>query len=225
MQGSQPLPATKLSHSPARIATFSTVAAATVVKEHQPCFNCSAYNHAIPMPRHLIKRLIPKPAALKTHKYLRHLGTLLHDENLWHLNRRSVSGGVACGLFWALIPIPIQMVTAALSAIMFRINLPISVALVWITNPLTMPPIFYLNYLVGNWLLGGPSGAAEFQPSVEWITHEIGAIWKPLYVGSFVLGVLFAVLGYCAMRLYWRWHVLKRFRERGGVKKAAGSKG
>jgi uncharacterized protein (DUF2062 family) len=168
------------------------------------------------MPRHLIKRYTPSRATLKKHRLLRHLGTLLHDENLWHLNRRSVSGGVAAGLFWAMIPIPIQMVTAALSAILFRINLPISVALVWLTNPLTMPPVFYFNYLVGTWLLGEPAKAGDFHLTVEWITAEIGVIWKPLYVGSLVLGILLAVLGYCAMRLYWRWHVLKRFRARGG---------
>ena len=169
------------------------------------------------MPRHLIKRYTPNPSALKKHKYLRHLGTLLHDENLWHLNRRSVSGGVAAGLFWAMIPIPIQMVTSALSAIVFRINLPISVALVWLTNPLTMPAVFYMNYLVGAWLLGTPAHVGEFQLSFEWLAAEISVIWKPLYFGSFVLGVLFSVLGYFTMRLYWRWHVLKRFRQRNRV--------
>ena len=148
-------------------------------------------------------------------KLLRHLGVLLHDENLWHLNRRSVSGGVAAGLFWAMIPMPVQMVASAFSAVVFRINLPISVALVWLTNPLTIPPVFYMNYLVGTWLLGTPADAAEFQLSVEWIANEIGAIWKPLYLGSLVLAVLLAVCGYAAMRLYWRWHVMRRFRRRG----------
>lgn len=166
------------------------------------------------MPRHLIKRYTPDPAVLKKHKYLRHLGTLLHDENLWHLNRRSVAGGVACGLFWAMIPLPSQMIAAALSAVVLRINLPISVALVWLTNPLTIPPVFYFNYKVGTWLLGTPPHVGEFQLSLEWIASEIGVIWKPLYVGSFVLAVPLAAIGYAAMRLYWRWHVLKRFRAR-----------
>lgn len=167
------------------------------------------------MPRHLIKRYMPDPKVLRKHRHLRHLGALLHDENLWHLNRRSVAGGVACGLFWAMIPIPAQMVAAALSAIMFRINLPISVALVWLTNPLTMPPVFYFNYLVGTWLLGTPPNVGEFQLSVEWMASELNAIWKPLYLGSLVTGALLACLGYAAMRTYWRWHVLRRFKIRG----------
>jgi uncharacterized protein (DUF2062 family) len=168
------------------------------------------------MPRHLIKRYLPDSSVLKRHRHLRHLGEWLKDENLWHLNRRSVSGGVASGLFWAMIPIPVQMFTSALSAIAFRINLPISVGLVWITNPLTMPAVFYFNYLVGTWLLGKPADVGEFQLSLEWIAAELNAIWKPLYLGSFVIGVLAAVVGYATMRVYWRWHVLKRFHARPG---------
>ena len=166
------------------------------------------------MPRHLIKRYTPDPAVLKKHKHLRHLGDWLHDENLWHLNRRSVSGGVAAGLFWAMIPMPMQMLAAAITAVLVRINLPIAVVLVWLTNPITMPPIFYVSYLVGNWLLGTPPDTGEFQMSVEWITAEINAIWKPLYLGGFVLGIVLGFIGYLSMRLYWRWHVIKKVRER-----------
>lgn len=166
------------------------------------------------MPRHLIKRYTPDPAVLKKHKHLRHLGAWLHDENLWHLNRRSVSGGVASGLFWAMLPMPMQMLAAAVSAVLFRVNLPISVVLVWLTNPITMPMIFYINYLIGTWLMGEPAHAGKFQLSLDWIAVEINAIWKPLWLGSVVSGILLGVLGYCAMRIYWRWHVLKRYRAR-----------
>ncbi len=175
------------------------------------------------MPRRFIKRYTPDRTALKRHRYLRHLGTLLHDENLWHLNRRSVSGGVASGLFWAMIPLPTQMIASALSAVFFRINLPISVALVWITNPVTIPPVFYFNYLVGTWLLGTPTDIGKFELSIDWITTEIGVIWKPLFAGSLLIGTALGITGYAATRLYWRWHVLRRFRDRGGRPKAVRS--
>lgn len=166
------------------------------------------------MPRHLIKRYTPDPRTLKEHKHLRHLGAWLHDENLWHLNRRSVAGGVAAGLFWAMIPMPMQMLAAAFTAVLFRINMPISVALVWLTNPITMPPIFYAAFQVGTWLLGDSANAGEFQMSLEWITAELNAIWKPLYLGGVVLGTVLGFLGYCVMRIYWRWHVINRYKKR-----------
>ena len=102
------------------------------------------------MPKHLFKRYAPDPQAVREHKHLRVFAAFLHDPNLFHLNRRSVSGAFAAGLFWAMIPIPVQMLAAALTAITVRINLPISVALVWVTNPFTMPAVFYFNYLVGT---------------------------------------------------------------------------
>lgn len=166
------------------------------------------------MPKHLIRRFMPDPEGLKKHKHLQMFAHLLHDPNLWHLNRKSVSGAIACGLFWAMIPIPMQMIASTLSAISLRLNLPISISLVWVTNPLTIPPVFYFNYLVGTWILGAPPDVGEFQMSVEWITKELGNIWMPLYFGSFIVAVIVAALGYIAIRLYWRWHVIHRYRKR-----------
>ena len=105
------------------------------------------------MPKRLIKRWLPDQDKLKEHKHLRLFGKLLLDANLWHLNRRSAAGAFAVGLFMAWIPLPCQMLLAAGGAILFRVNLPLSVALVWLSNPVTMPPLFYGAYLVGCQLL------------------------------------------------------------------------
>jgi uncharacterized protein len=77
------------------------------------------------MPKRLIKRLLPDYDVLRNHKHLQLFGTLLHDANLWHLNRHSASGAFAVGLFMAFIPLPFQMIFAAGAAILFRVNLPL----------------------------------------------------------------------------------------------------
>lgn len=166
------------------------------------------------MPKHLIKRYAPDLHLIREYRYLRIFGSRLQEPNLWHMNRRSVSGAFAVGLFWAFIPIPFQMVTAAATAILTKVNLPISVALVWITNPLTMPAMFYGNYLLGNWILGNSSSAAGFEPSMEWILESIGYIWQPLFLGGVICGLVAAALGYVAMRSFWRVHVIRRFRQK-----------
>lgn len=159
------------------------------------------------MPRRLIKRYMPDPEALKEHRSLRFLGRLLHDPNLWHLNRRSVARAMAMGLFAAFVPMPMQMLLAAGLAVLCRANLPISVGLVWLTNPITMPPIFYCTYQFGSWLLQTPARSMPDSLTWSWITSELSALWQPFLLGSLVTGVVAAALGYGLTMLLWRWHV------------------
>jgi uncharacterized protein (DUF2062 family) len=166
------------------------------------------------MPKKLIKRFTPDHNTVRNHKHLQVFGALLHDANLWHLNRRSVSGAFFWGLFWAFMPIPLQMLAAAASAIICRVNLPISVVLVWLTNPLTIPPVFYFNYLVGTHILAKPVTLSEFEASVEWFESVIDQIWVPLLLGSLVCGLVAGAIGYVGMRGFWRWHVMRQYRRR-----------
>lgn len=174
------------------------------------------------MPRKFLRRYLPDPGHLKRHRRLRILGVLLHDPNLWHLNRHTVSGGVAIGLFLAFIPMPMQMLAAAALAIPFRVNLPIAVATVWISNPLTMPPMFFFSYRVGTWFVGSPVRDRGFEPSLEWFWYELGNIWQPLYLGSIICGVLVALAGYGLVHLAWRLHIrahlLRRARRRQAIR-------
>jgi uncharacterized protein len=166
------------------------------------------------MPRRLFKRYMPNPEMIRDHKSLRFLGTLLHDPNLWHLNRHSVARAMAAGLFAAFIPAPMQMLIAASLAIPIRANLPISVGLVWLTNPLTMPPIFYCTYKMGSWLLGIPAMELPEELTWEWISGELSIVWKPFLLGSVVTGALLGALAYGTTMLYWRWWVAHSWRKR-----------
>jgi len=173
------------------------------------------------MPKHLLKRYTLDAKAIREHRHLRFFARFLADPNLFHMNRRSVSGAFAAGLFWAMIPIPVQMVAVFFTAILVRINLPISIALVWLTNPLTMPPVFYFNYLVGTWILGQPAEVGEFHATLEWVGELVANNWLPLYFGSTVVGAILGLLGYIGIRGYWRWHMIHRFRTRPGARREA----
>ncbi len=165
-----------------------------------------------PMPRRLIRRLLPRPQAIREQRALRAVSARLHDANLWHLNRHSVSVAAFVGVFTALLPIPMQMLVAASGALWLRCNITIAVVLVWITNPLTMPPIFYLTYRIGAWLLGVPAHVPAFEFSVDWIRTSLGEIWLPLLLGSLVSAIVCATLAWAMVRVLWRigvqlkWH-------------------
>ncbi len=166
------------------------------------------------MPRKLIRRYLPDHKKIKEHKHLRFFGTLLHDPNIWHLNRRSVSGAFAVGLFIAFIPVPFQMVLAAAVAILVRVNLPISAALVWITNPVTMGPMFYSAYRVGAWTLQIPPSEFTFELSIKWLLEGIGATWQPFLLGCLIMGTISAVLGFAVIRIFWRVRVSQYMKKK-----------
>lgn len=87
------------------------------------------------MPRKFLKRVMPDHKTMQEHPHLQKFGKRLTDPKLWHLNRKSVAGGLALGLFIGFMPIFGQMFIAAALAILFRVNLPIAFMAVWISNP------------------------------------------------------------------------------------------
>ncbi len=166
------------------------------------------------MPRKLIKRYLPDHHKVRNHKHLKCFGSLLHDPNIWHLNRRSVSGAFFFGLLCTWVPVPFQMLIAAAVAIMVRVNLPVSIGLVWISNPITMPPMFYFAYKTGAWILSSPAHEFNFELSFEWLKHELGYIWEPFLLGCLVLGLLSAIGGYLFIRIMWRFHIFQYIKKR-----------
>ena len=167
------------------------------------------------MPKKFIKRYMPDHEKIRNHKQLNKVfGKLLHDPNLLHLNRRSVSMAFFVGLFMAFVPLPSQMIMAAAIAIIVRCNLPISVGLVWISNPVTMPPLFYFAYKVGAWILSTPEHDFIFELSWNWLGTELAAIWEPFLLGCAICGVFFGGLGYVTIRLLWRLHIVNAIKER-----------
>ena len=102
---------------------------------------------------------------------------------------------------------PFQMVPATILSIWIGCNMPITIALVWISNPITVPPLFYFTYRVGCWVLGTPEKAEKISISLEWLTSQLAVVWKPLLLGSFACGITFGLVSFVVVRLYWRWKV------------------
>ena len=142
------------------------------------------------------------------------LGPRLQEPSLWHINRRSCSLALAIGVFCAFIPVPFQMVIAAFLAIWMRANILLAVPVVWISNPVTMPLMFYFCYLVGTRILEREPGRFDFQLSFDWLANGLVSIWQPFLLGCFVVGLVLAIMSFILIRILWRLHIITRIKER-----------
>ncbi|ALE51956.1 ATP-binding protein [Candidatus Thioglobus autotrophicus] len=160
----------------------------------------------------LLKRYSPKPHEVRNHKHLGWLSKHLHDPSLWNFNRKSISKAFAVGLFFAFIPVPFQMLLAAPGAVIFSANLPLSIALVWITNPLTMAPIYYGCYKLGAWLLGVQI-ESDVVMSLEYVWQVFDTIWQPFLLGCLTVSAVSALLGYFGVQFVYRYRVYRRSKK------------
>jgi hypothetical protein len=171
------------------------------------------------MPRKFLKRVMPDHKTMQEHPHLQKFGHRLTEPKLWHLNRKTVAGGLALGLFIGFMPIFGQMFIAAALAILFRVNLPIAFMAVWISNPLTFAPIFFFAYQVGAWILQMPVSQSEFTMSWEWFSTEFLTIWQPFLLGCLICGIIAALLGILFVRIGWRLVVIRSWLRRRAKKK------
>lgn len=168
------------------------------------------------MPRKFFRKYLPDPEAVRSSRLVAAFGSRLRHPNLWHLNRRSVSGAVAIGLAAGLVPGPLQMLTALALAIPLRKNLPVSLLVTLYTNPLTIVPLYVLAYAYGRLLLPGdyaPLGA-DFDVSWSSLGATLVQLGKPLGVGLLALALTLAALGYVAVQVGWRLWVVRAWRAR-----------
>ncbi len=166
------------------------------------------------MPKKFLRRYLPNPAVIREHPALRPVSRWLNNPEIWHLHRRAVAGAAFIGLFCAFLPVPFQMLIAAFLAVVSRCNLPMSVALVWITNPITVAPMFYFAYRLGAWLLDMQIEVESIDLSWSWLSSHLGVIGYPLVFGSLVCGWVSGVTAMVVVRITWRMHVIRRWRAR-----------
>jgi uncharacterized protein (DUF2062 family) len=156
------------------------------------------------MPRRFFRKFAFKRHQLSDQWYMSPFRHLLHDHRLWGVRRRTVVPAFAIGLFIAFMPIPGHTLTGALVALAMRVNIPVAALATWVSNPLTMAPMYYFAYRLGRTLLDTPLRNFQFEMSWDWVTHTFVTIWQPMLLGCVILGVAAAIVGYVTLDLLWR---------------------
>ena len=173
------------------------------------------------MRRHL-KKYLPDHETIRRNPWLRPFAATLLHPRLWHLNRHSAAGAVAAGLFCGLIPGPLQMLGAAVCAMVFRVNLPLAMLVTLYTNPFTIVPLYLLAYQIGRLSLGESNGfvappafsAVDFVGWTSAMQAWMLSVAKPLGIGVIMLATGLAILGYFATRAAWRIYLVAAWRRR-----------
>jgi uncharacterized protein (DUF2062 family) len=167
--------------------------------------------------QHWLKRATPDRHTLEKLWCLRPFGALVVDRGCWTFNRHSVTRAFALGLFIAFIPptpLPVHLVTCVILGMLFRLNLPVLFATVFVSNPFTWLPQVAGSIWVGAKLMG-----MDLMPVLQELHHRhpwrhVGELWAPLLLGALVLGLAAAGAGYVLAQLVWRARVLHQLRRR-----------
>jgi uncharacterized protein (DUF2062 family) len=122
-------------------------------------------------------------------------------------SRKMITRGVVLGLFIAFIPMPMQMAATLLFMPFFRFNVPIAIAMVWITNPFTMPAIYVVEYYTGSFFLG--TEISDVEMSLTWFKDNIDDIFIPLYTGALFYSVSSSIVAYYLVNFFWKRSVKK----------------
>jgi uncharacterized protein (DUF2062 family) len=102
----------------------------------------------------------------RSHRMLSRLvGQHRIPRQLWDFHHRALRGGLCLGVFIGFTPtIPFHMIIVAVAAVFLRVNLPIALLACWISNPITVGPIYWYGDKLGHALL-------EHIPIVQnWVT-------------------------------------------------------
>jgi len=140
------------------------------------------------------------------------IGRLIDKYNLpreyLYVNRKSISRGMLVGLFWGFIPMPFQMAGVLVVTPLMRFNVPIAIAMVWLSNPFTMPFMYYMEYLTGNFILGR-DGISNIELTLEWFSQYWDDIFVPLYVGASFYSIVGSSIVYMTVNFLWIYSVKK----------------
>lgn len=136
--------------------------------------------------------------------------------------------GVANGVFWGLTPsVGLQTLAILATWLVARkvfgkeSSLLQAFIWVWVNNPLTMAPMYYVFYVTGLWLLGDAGHAGGYDTFVAlWESNTAGGWWdgmlaiaRSIGVPTAIGSIPYAVIG-SALSYHWALRVVRRRKAR-----------
>src|SRR5450631_2869490 len=165
-----------------------------------------------------LKSITPERRTLEKLWCLKPFASLVVDRGCWTFRRTSVIRAFSLGLLIAFVPptpfLPLHLTLCTVLGILLRLNIPVLVATVFISNPFTWFPQIAGSIWVGAKLMG-----LNLMPVLSQLSHrnfsaQINQLWEPLLLGAFVLGISAAAFGYLLGQCVWRARALYRLRRR-----------
>lgn len=150
-----------------------------------------------------VLRWLPRKASLKRYPILGKFGHQLRNRKyLWSFKQPYVGPAILIGSIVAFLPLfGVQLLTVTALALVLKVNLPVLAGLQFISNPLTLVPIYLINYKIGSWLLDSVGLATTSESTVVTVFSGVNSTM----IGGIVLGTLVGVLLYGAYRIRLIW--------------------
>jgi uncharacterized protein (DUF2062 family) len=160
-----------------------------------------------------LRALLPGPQRLVAVRGFGWIRPLAARRDLWRLERRRVALGVAIGAFFGIL-LPLgQTLPAVALAIFVRANLPVAVLGTFVSNPLTIAPLYAGAYAAGAALLGMPVALPE---------EGLAAVGKPLLIGTALLALAAAAAAWLITETLWRVAARRRAARWSSIRKTRG---
>ena len=140
------------------------------------------------------------------------LGSRIHNRDLWRFRRHPVANGLAGGLFFSMMPLPMQSLFAAATGIARGWNVPAAIAATWVSNPFTYVPMF----LAAKGSVSAIYHLFGVEPEIRHLTPaavkdlDWQGFWNlashagpELLLGYLLVGLACAVTGYVLVHSFW----------------------
>lgn len=152
------------------------------------------------MPKKIIKKMMPNRNGKVLSKFQKYL-----TKESFSYQRKPILRSFLIGTYISFLPIPFQMLVILFFSVPFKANVPIAMSLAWITNPITMPFIFFVEYKIGNFII---NGVPLFEFKETFLVSNIPKYFLETFVGGSILGVFASVISYIFVFYMWKGYII-----------------